>query len=121
VKWKPLMAVLLGLLMIGVTAGSAMAAPIHSLPKPQHSIGLGTVVFTWLKGNAVISESRTWVPGISAYVKTYKVKHNGRGAISVSVFKWIPAGGYLTMTIMPDMTTYNFYAERFKRDSLNSL
>ena len=30
VKWKPLFAVLLGLLMVGVTAGSAMAKPISS-------------------------------------------------------------------------------------------
>jgi len=120
VKWKPLFAVLLELLMVGVTAGSAAAAPIHNQPKPQHSIGLGVVLFTWLKGDAVISEGHTWVPGISAYVKTYKVRHNGYGAIEVSVFKWIPLGGYVTMTLMPDMTTYNFYGEHFKKDYIHS-
>ncbi len=119
-RWKPLFAVLLGLLMVGVTAGGAVAAPIHTQPAPQHNIGLGTVVFTWLKGDAVISEGHTWVPGISAYVKTYKVRHNGMGAIHVSVFKWIPLGGYVTMTVMPDMATYNFYGEHFKRDYIHS-
>ncbi len=113
-------AVLLGLLMVGVTAGSAAATPIHNQPKPQHNIGLGTVIFTWLKGDAIISEGHTWVPGTSAYVKTYKVRHNGMGAIHVSVFKWIPLGGYFTAAIMPDMTTYNFYGEHFKRDSIST-
>ncbi|WP_456443400.1 hypothetical protein [Thermococcus sp.] len=119
-KLKPLFAVLLGLLMVGVTAGSAAATPIHNQPAPQHNIGLGTVIFTWLKGDAIISEGHTWVPGTSAYVKTYKVRHNGYGAIHVSVFKWIPLGGYVTMTVMPDMTTYNFYGEHFKRDYIHS-
>jgi hypothetical protein len=94
VKWKPLLAVLLGLLMVGVTAGNAAAVPIHNQPKPQHSIGLGTVVFTRFKGNAVISEGRIWVPGTSFYIKTYKVRHNGKGSLQVSVFKWVPVGGY---------------------------
>ncbi|MDK2853451.1 MAG: hypothetical protein PWQ92_345 [Thermococcaceae archaeon] len=36
-KWKGLLAVLLGLLMVGVTAGSAMAAPIQKEPiQPQY-------------------------------------------------------------------------------------
>ncbi|WP_297521701.1 hypothetical protein [Thermococcus sp.] len=93
---------------------------IHNQPKPEHNIGLGTVIFTWLKGDAIISEGHTWVPGISAYVKTYKVRHNGMGTIHVSVFKWIPLGGYVTMTVMPNMTTYNFYGEHFKRDYIHS-
>ena len=38
VKWKPLFAVLLGLLIVGVRAGSAAAAPIHNQPKPQYVI-----------------------------------------------------------------------------------
>ena len=91
-KWRPLFAVLLGLLMVGVTTGSAAAKPINVLPEPQHNIGLGTVVFTWLKGDAVISEGHTWVPGISAYVKTYKVRHNGRGQFTCrfsSGFLWV--------------------------------
>jgi len=120
VKWKPLFAVLLGLLMIGVTAGSAAAAPIPNQPAPQHHVGLGTVVFTWLKGDAIISEGKIWVPGASAYIKTYKVKHKGYGAIHVSVFKWIPLGGYVTMTVMPDMTTYSFYGDHFKKDYIHS-
>ncbi|WP_456443663.1 hypothetical protein [Thermococcus sp.] len=121
-KWKPLFAVLLGLLMVGVTAGSAAATPIHNQPKPEHNIGLGTVIFTWLKGDAIISEGHTWVPGISAYVKTYKVRHNGMGTIHVSVFKWIPLGGYFTAAIMPDMTTYEegFQGDHFKRDYIRT-
>ncbi|WP_010479200.1 hypothetical protein [Thermococcus zilligii] len=119
-RWKPLFAVLLGLLMVDITAGSAVAAPIPTQPAPEHNIGLGTVVFTWLKGDAVISEGRAWVPGVSPYVKTYQVKHNGRGSISVSVFKWVPLGGYFTAVIMPDMTTYNFYGERFKLNSIST-
>jgi len=119
-KWKPLFAVLLGLLMVGVTAGSAAAAPIHNQPAPQHHVGLGTVVFTWLKGDAVIDEGKIWVPSASAYIKTYKVRHNGYGAIHVSVFKWIPLGGYFTAAIMPDMTTYSFYGEHFRRNSVNT-
>ncbi|MCD6523416.1 MAG: hypothetical protein J7K48_00210 [Thermococcus sp.] len=114
------MAVLLGLLMVGVTAGGASARPISNQPKPQHSLGLGVVLFTWLKGDAVISEGRTWVPGISAYVKKYKVRHDEMGTIKVSVFKWVPLGGYATITFMPDMTTYKFHGEHFKRDSINS-
>ncbi|GAB6103043.1 hypothetical protein JCM16138_22660 [Thermococcus atlanticus] len=37
-KWKGLFAVLLGLLIVGVTAGSVAAAPIHNQPKPQYVI-----------------------------------------------------------------------------------
>lgn|GEM_PF-1586535 len=38
-KWKPLFAVLLGLLVIGVTTRSIMAMPInHTQPKPQYAI-----------------------------------------------------------------------------------
>ena len=37
-KCKPLLAVLLGLLIVGVTARSAMAAPIHNQPKPQYVV-----------------------------------------------------------------------------------
>ncbi len=39
-RWKPLFAVLLGLLMVGVTAGSVVAAPLqnHSKPMPQYAI-----------------------------------------------------------------------------------
>ena len=38
----------------------------------------------------------------------------------MSVFKWVPLGGYFTAAIMPDMTTYNFYGEHFKKDYIHT-
>jgi len=37
-RWKTLFAVLLGLLIVGVTARSTTAAPIHNQPRPQYVI-----------------------------------------------------------------------------------
>ncbi|WP_175059502.1 hypothetical protein [Thermococcus sp. 2319x1] len=121
-KWKPLMAVLLGLLMLGVTEGNALAVPIQKEHiKPQNHIGLGSIVMTRLDSmrGAIISKHRQYI-GSVGYAWYYKVKHNGDGYLDVSVFKWIPLGGYTTAVIMPDMTTGSFYGFKFKLDSINT-
>ncbi|QDA31381.1 hypothetical protein FH039_06885 [Thermococcus indicus] len=117
------MAVLLGLLLLGVTAGSAMAMPFQKEPiKPQNQVGLGSVVMTRLESTsgAIIEKHRQYIGTGAGYAWYYKVKHNGRGYIDVSVFKWVPLGGYLTITIMPDMTTYSFNGHNFKLYSMKS-
>ncbi|WP_145955312.1 hypothetical protein [Thermococcus henrietii] len=116
-------AVLLGLLMIGVTAGSAAAMPIHNQPRPKHHIGLGSVVMSWLGSydNAIISKNREYDGGLG-YVWHYKVRHNGRGWLHISVFKYVPLFGYTTYTILPDMTLYKntFYGNHFKLKSIET-
>ncbi|WP_297463979.1 hypothetical protein [Thermococcus sp.] len=122
-KWKPLLAVLLGLLMVGVTVGSAAAAPVQEDPvKPQNQIGLGSVVMTRLDSasGAIIEKHRQYIGTGAGYAWYYKVKHNGRGYLDVSVLKWIPLGGYTTAVIMPDMTTGSFHGHKFKLDSINT-
>ncbi|ASJ12660.1 hypothetical protein [Thermococcus thioreducens] len=122
-RCKPLVAVLLGLLMVGVTAGSAMAMSVQKEPiKPQNNIGLGSVVMTRLDSGsgAIISKHRQYIGTGAGYAWYYKVKHNGDGYLDVSVFKWIPLGGYTTAVIMPDMTTGSFYGYKFKLDSINT-
>ncbi|NJE61853.1 hypothetical protein [Thermococcus sp. 21S7] len=123
-KWKPLMAVLLGLLMVGVTAGSAIAMPIQKEPiKPRHNIGLGSVLMSWLVSydNAIISKNREY-HGRLGYVWHYKVRHGKRGRLSISVFKYVPLFGYSTYTILPDMTIYKdtFGGKNFKLKSIKS-
>ena len=122
-KWKGFVAVLLGLLMVGVTAGSAAAAPTHNQPAPQHNIGLGSVIMSWLGSydNAIISKNREYHSGLE-YIWHYKVRHNGRGWLHVSVFKYVPLFGYITYTILPDMTLYKdtFYGNHFKLKSIET-
>ncbi|WP_158306787.1 hypothetical protein [Pyrococcus yayanosii] len=56
-KWRPLVAVLLGLLMVGVTAGSAMAAPINDTYSSHGGIGAGSIIDTRFIGSGVLSTS----------------------------------------------------------------
>jgi len=122
VKWKPLFAVLLGLLMVGVTAGSAAAAPIHNQPEPKDIVGLGAAISTSLTGSGVIlGNTNCWIPKVGS-IREYVVLHNGMGYIHVSVSKWVPFGGYYTATIFPDMTTYEdgFHGRHFKRDYIHT-
>ena len=122
-RWKSLFAVLLGLLMVGVTTGSAAAKPINVLPEPRHNIGLGSVIMSWLGSydNAIISKNREYHGGLG-YMWHYKVRHNGRGWLHVSVFKYVPLFGYTTYTILPDMTLYrdSFYGNHFKLKSIET-
>lgn len=68
-KWKPLVVVLIGLLLFGATAGNAAAAPISDMPRPQHNIGLGSVIISWLVSydNAIISKNREYHVGLAIY------------------------------------------------------
>ncbi|ALV63802.1 hypothetical protein ADU37_CDS21050 [Thermococcus sp. 2319x1] len=64
-KWKPLMAVLLGLLMVGVTAGSAMAAPIsndNSVPiTPQNFGDKDQLSIYFSKYDSYVYGGRIWL------------------------------------------------------------
>lgn len=123
VKWKPLVVVLIGLLLFGATAGNAAAAPISDMPRPQHNIGLGSVIMSWLVSydNAIISKNREYHGGLG-YMWHYKVRHGRRGELKISVFKYVPLFGYSTYTILPDMTVYEntFYGENFKLKSVET-
>ncbi len=81
VKWKPLFALLLGLLMVGVTAGSAAAAPIHNQPAPQGGVGAGSVIDTRFEGNGVISTSTypIYIPQLQRWLVYQKGRHGSEG------------------------------------------
>ncbi|WP_099209707.1 hypothetical protein [Thermococcus henrietii] len=115
-------AVLLGLLMVEVTARSAAAAPIHNQPSPKDFPGLGAVISTSLKGPGVIAGDTNWLPQLGKIRMYVVIRHNGIGAIHVTVLKWIPLGGYFTAAIFPDMTTYTngFKGKHFKRDYIHT-
>lgn len=122
-KWKSLMAVLIGLLMVGTTAGGVMATSVQKGHiKPQNQVGLGSIIMTRLesRNGAIIEKHRQYIGTGAGYAWYYKVKHNGEGYLDVSVFKWIPFGGYRTVTIMPDMTTGEFSGNKFKLNSINT-
>ncbi|MPW38192.1 hypothetical protein GBV73_00470 [Thermococcus sp. 101 C5] len=90
-KWKLLFAVLLGLLMVGVTAGSAMATP--SIPRdiePQ-SVTPGAALEAYLTGNG-IQNSRIIHLIFFAY-KHYKVEHGSKLSMVIGIGK-LPIGGY---------------------------
>ncbi|WP_457751921.1 hypothetical protein [Thermococcus sp.] len=104
--------------------GSAAAAPINNQPKPQNQVGLGSVVMTRLGSysGAILEEHRRYIGTGAGYIWYYKVKHNGRGYLHVSVFKYVPLFGYATYTILPDMTLYknSFYGNNFKLKSIET-
>ncbi|WP_143597819.1 hypothetical protein [Thermococcus thioreducens] len=103
VKWKGLLAVLLGLLMVGVTAGSAMATPINDTHNPQGGIGGGSIIDTRFIGSGVISTSTypIYIPKLQRYLVYQKVRHGSSGYFTLSVYR-IPVFGYDTLIVFPE-------------------
>ncbi|WP_297503390.1 hypothetical protein [Thermococcus sp.] len=115
-KLKLLFAVLLGLLMIGVTAGSAAAAPIHNQPAPQGGVGAGSVIDTRFEGNGVISTSTypIYLPQLQRWLVYQKVRHGSEGYFKLTVYR-IPVFGYDTLIAFPDgMKVYTNKASGMK-------
>lgn len=99
------MAVLLGLLMIGVTAGSAMAAPMQKEPiTPKDAIGIGAYIKTTLYGFSAIVEAKSISlppPSILTRVRYYKVRHNELGGIHVKIYLLVPLTKYAVAFYVP--------------------
>ena len=101
-KWKALLAVLLGLLMVGVTAGSAMATPIHDQPRPQGGVGAGSIIDTRFSGEGVISTSTypIYVPQLARYLVYQRVRHGGKGEFTLKAYR-LPIFGYDSLIVFP--------------------
>ncbi|HIP88591.1 MAG TPA: hypothetical protein EYH24_01150 [Thermococcus paralvinellae] len=100
-----MLAVLLGLLMVGVTAGSALAVPIQKGPiKPDDAIGIDTYIKTTLYGHrAVVSEITIPLHPIIFITKVlyYRVRHNELGGIAVKIYRIIPLTKYAVAFYVP--------------------
>ncbi len=105
-RWKPLFAVLLGLLMVGVTAGSAAAAPIHNQPKPQGRIGLGSIIDTKFVGPGVVytRDMPIYIPEFERNMVLQVVRHEAKANFTVRVYR-IPLMGYDVLIFFPDHLT----------------
>jgi len=97
-RWKPLLATLIGLLMVGVTAGSAMAIP--SIPAEQQgtswgirpqSVTPGAALEAYLTGSGI--QDKRIIHLIFFAYKHYKVKHGSKLSLVVGIGK-LPIGGY---------------------------
>lgn len=102
-RWQGLIAVLLGLLMVGVTAGSVMAAPINDMYNPHGGIGVGSIIDTRFIGPGVISTSTysIYIPQFQRYLVYQKVRHGSSGYFTLSVYR-IPIFGYDTLIVFPE-------------------
>ena len=95
-KWKPLLAVLLGLLMVGVTAGGAMAISWHGTHKKLHekpqkpaSWGLTAQITTIVKVNGQEYKH----PQQFENYRVYIVPKNEKGSFKVAIGRF-PIGTY---------------------------
>jgi len=108
-KWKGLLAVLLGLLMVGVTAGSAMAIPsiyneqqeISRDIQPQ-SVTPGAALEVYLDGSGI--QDKRIIHLIFFAYKHYKVKHGSKLSLVVGIGK-LPIGGYRVWIGVPSGVT----------------
>lgn len=102
-KWKRLAAVLLGLLMISMTVGNAMAAPVQGGSiKPNDAIGLGAYIKTTIYGPVVEEKTLSLPPtSLLTKVKYYKVRHNQLGGIRVKIYRLIPLTKYAVAFYTP--------------------
>ncbi|NJE02011.1 hypothetical protein [Thermococcus sp. JdF3] len=99
------MAVLIGLLMVGVTAGSALAMPVQKEPiRPDDAIGVGAYIKTTLYGfDAIVEEKTISLPPTSVFTKVryYKVRHNELGGIHVKIYRLVPLTKYAVAFYTP--------------------
>jgi len=111
-KWKPLWVVLLGMLILGTTAGDAVATTFEDQQEPLGGVGLGSIIDTRFSGSAVIGTSRypIYIPPLQRYLVYQRVRHGGRGEFVLKVYR-LPVFGYDALIVFPDgMKVYPYSA-----------
>jgi hypothetical protein len=105
VKWKPLMAVLLGLLIVGVTAESAVATsfPLKHA-EPESGIGLGSYVSISIKGAKHYS---TLLGGPIRTVDIWKLQKGKWYTVEVKYYRIPLSGQYQFAVIFPESAQVN--------------
>ncbi|QDA30431.1 hypothetical protein FH039_00745 [Thermococcus indicus] len=101
------MAVLLGLLLLGVTAGSAIAMPVRMEPiRPQSGIGLGSYVSISIKGSNADHYSLPISGGLRK-LDVWRISRNRWYTVEVKYYRIPLSGQYQFAVILPESAVVN--------------
>ncbi len=103
-KWKPLLAALLGLLMVGVTAGSAAASPQDGHVTPTSGLGLGSYVSMSIKNAKHYSIS---LNGPARVLDVWKVQRNKWYTVEIKYYRIPLSGQYQFAVVFPESAQVN--------------
>ncbi|WP_245612561.1 hypothetical protein [Palaeococcus ferrophilus] len=104
-KWKPLMAIFLALMMVGVTAGSAMAMPfLRKHVKPESGVGFGSYV-----SMSIVGATHYSVPlhGPLRKIDVWKVQRGRYYTVEVKYYRIPLSGQYQFAVIFPESAQVN--------------